>query len=142
MQGAVAHEVLGKEDPVTLPQELECEVQVTPTPQLPGVQITAPQVSVFRLGSGEHVGLVFGLEDEELPPVFLQDLHHPLLALQGVFGDIHRRMPQPVVPASLPHTRPVHEIRAKRHLRTILRDLLVEGVLRDGRFFNIWGTIA
>ena len=85
MQRAVDHEVPVREQAVTLPQELKREVQVTPTPQLPRVQVAAPQVTVFRLGSGEHIGLVLRLEDEELPAVVLQRAPS---SISSVLGDL------------------------------------------------------
>lgn len=89
MQGAVNQEMLLREQPVTLPEEFKGEVEVTPTPQFTGIQISAPQLTVLRLWGGKDVGLVFRLEDEELSAIVLQDLHHPFLTLLGIFGNVH-----------------------------------------------------
>ena len=86
MQGAVDDEVLVKEQSVTLPEELEGKVQVTPTPQFTGIQVPASKVPVFRLGAANTLGLILRLEDEEIPAVVLQNLHHPFLALLRIFG--------------------------------------------------------
>jgi hypothetical protein len=56
--------------------------------------------------------------------VLVPDLHHAgALGVQISFvthGGVFTR----VVPASLSHTEPAHEIRSKRHLKSILNDVL------------------
>jgi hypothetical protein len=68
VDGAINHEVLVRKQPVPIPQELQGEIEVTPTPQLPRVQVAASQITVLWLRRGVHVGLVAGLEDEKLLP--------------------------------------------------------------------------
>ena len=80
-------------------------------------------------------------EDEELPTV-VQELHHPLLTLLGIFGDVHAGRPHDRNRVSLPHTRPAREIRSKRHLRTILSYVPNPGRLGYGRFSNICNESA
>jgi hypothetical protein len=121
---AIDHEVPVREQPVTLPQELDREVEVTPTPQLAQVEIAASQVTLFRLRGSEYIGLVFRFEDEKLPPIVLQELHHPFLALVRMFGDVHAGRLHDRCPASLPYPSCLErEIGLKRHLRRDLRDV-------------------
>jgi hypothetical protein len=74
---AVDDKILVRKLTVTLTQELECEIEMTPTPQFTRVQIAASQVAVFRLRRGKHVGLVFRLKDEEPLAVLVQKIQHP-----------------------------------------------------------------
>ena len=86
MDGTINNEMLVREQPVTLAEKLDSEIEVTPTPQLSRIQIAAPQVTVFRLGGREHVGLIFRFEDEELPTVFLQKSIIHFLRSRGSSG--------------------------------------------------------
>ncbi len=81
-----------REQTVTLPEELQGEVLVTPTPQLPRVQVPAAAVSIFRLGSSEYVRLILRLENEKPPPILLQELHRPFPTFMEIFGDVHGRV--------------------------------------------------
>jgi hypothetical protein len=168
---AINEEMLVRKHPIPLSKKPESEIEVTPTSEFTRVQVAAPQLSVFRLWGGEHIRLIIGLEDEELPVIVLQDLHHPFLALSGIFWDVHGRVllviefitneerwtkkgvqiwltsatwpkyvgRQSSFNSSLPaerallrssspgrytRPRPTREIRSKRHLRTILGDVL------------------
>ena len=85
--------MLVREQPVAPAEELEREIQVKPTSQRSGIEVAASQVTVFRLRHGEYIGLVFGLKNQELPSVVLQQLHPPFLPLLGVFGNFHGPVP-------------------------------------------------
>jgi hypothetical protein len=90
---AVDDEVPVREESVPLPQKLEGKIRVTPDPQLARVQIAASQLAILRLQGGKDIGLVLRLEHQKLLAVLRQDLHHQLLALLGIFGDVHMILP-------------------------------------------------
>jgi hypothetical protein len=91
MDWAINDEVLITEESITLSQELEREIQIMPTLQLSWIKIATLEVPIFWLRGGEYIGLVFRLKDEEFLAVVLQEMHFSLLALLGIFGDVHGR---------------------------------------------------